>query len=448
MSIEDPIESAAAVQGVTVPIPSGAFQLRAFAGAAGIIMGSGLVSNVFNYLYHFTLSRRLGPDAYGTLTTILAIAAIVAVIGASISVVAMQETARMWAAQPHGRITAFVRRVGLGALGVSAITGAAIVSISVPLARYLHVVQPGLWIVFALYVAVSIFSGFIRGAAQGAHRFGLYAGSIVSESIVKLVCGVVFVGLGYAVFGAVGALLVGAGVGLLVALLPVMVGPTAHAPRQRDYLSLGGEALKVLYVTVATTGLLFVDMVFAKHHLSGIAAGYYGAAGTIARTIPYAAGFVALVLMPKAAAAQHVDRRALRRLLLMAFGLVLAVITMGLVAVLAWPHVLLHVAYGRAFEAAAPIVRLYGIDGALLALGMLATNYLIATREYGIGAYLLGALVIEAIVMALFGNTPVRLLTTAIAVNAALIPIFAWFLARSLRAAPQATGPLAAEATK
>ena len=60
-------------------------------------------------------------------------------------------------------------------------------------------------------------------------------------------------------------------------------------------------------------------------------------------------------------------------------------------------------------------------------------------------AYLLVAVVFEAVCMALFGATPVRLLSIAIAINALLVPAI-WALAvRSLRGVPQAANPLAGE---
>jgi len=333
------------------------------------------------------------------------------------------------------------------AAGIGAVAGAGTLLASVALAPYVHIVRTSLWLIFAAYVAIGIYSGFVRGAAQGAHRFALFSGSLVGEAVVKLVLGVAFVTSGLRVGGAVAALALGSVAGIAIVLPPLAAGGRS-ARHERAHLELGGETLRVLYLTVASTALLFIDVIFAKHHLSGVAAGYYAAAGTIARTIPFAAGFIGIVLMPKAAAARHASRESLGRLLALTVGLTAAFAVVGMGLMFVFPEALLRVTFGPAFVKAAPLLRLYGVNATLFALYGIGLNYLVATREYGVGAYLAGAVVVEAVVMALFGNTPVRLLTTAIAVNAALIPIFAWFLARSLRVAPQATGPLAAEATK
>ena len=435
--IEDPVESAVAVQPVAVPA-RGAFHLRTFAGDASLVIGSAILANAFNYLYHFVLSRRLGPDAYGTLATLLAIAAIVGVVGTSISTVALQETARMWAARADDCIAPFVRRVGPAALAVAAATAVLVFAASVPLWQYLHIVQPLLWLTFAGYLLAGLSSAFVRGAAQGAHRFGFFSGSLVAEAVAKLVCGVALVTIGWRVAGAVGALLAGALVGLVIVAVPVSMGGRRDAAPPRGHLELGGEALRVLYVTAAMTALLFIDMIFAKHHLSGDAAGFYGAAGTLARTIPYGIGLIGLVLMPKAAAAHHLSRHSLSRLLCLAFSLALFGIALGLFVTQLFAGPLLAVSYGPKFAAAEPLLRLYGINGALLGVGIVCVAYLMAIRDYAIGIYLIGAVAIEAVIMAVLGTTAVKLLLIAIAVNATLAPLFVAHVLRSLRTAPQA----------
>jgi O-antigen/teichoic acid export membrane protein len=190
---------------------------------------------------------------------------------------------------------------------------------------------------------------------------------------------------------------------------------------------------------------MFVDTLFAKHHLSGVDAGYYGAAGTLARIIPYGVGLISLVLMPKAAAALHSSRDSLVRLLRVAIGagLILTGVLVALFVVA--PGFVITISYGAKFAASVPLLRLYGIDGGILALLGLGLSYLIAVRNYVITRFLVVAVVVEAVAMATFGTTPVRLLSIAIAINAALIPAVTVCVLRTIRIAPQAPNPPLAE---
>jgi len=423
----------------------GAFELKRFSGdAALVIIGAG-IGNAFSYVFHFVLSRRLGPSAYGTLVTLMSIAVMVTVVGNSLGTVAMQETAKLWATHLEASIAPFVRRALRFALVIAIVIALGLVVASVALATYLHVQQPLLWVLLGAYVAVLILAAFARGAAQGAHRFAIFAASFVGEGALKVALAIWLVTLGFGVAGAMGGL-IASGVAVLAIALPAIIsGGTATAWQRGERLKLGRSALLVLAVTAALNALLYIDMLFAKHHFAADVAGYFGAAGTIARAIPYAASFIALILMPKAAAAIHVSRDSLARVL----GFTAAMTVISVAAALAFINLfgptIVGVTYGPSFTGAAPILRAYTVDEALFALWASASGYLVAVGRYEIFVYLAVAVVVEAVAMALFGSTPLRLLSIAIVVNAMLVPA-AWVLAiRTLRAAPQAANPPRAE---
>src|SRR4029077_17245037 len=106
------------------------------------------------------------------------------------------------------------------------------------------------------------------------------------------------------------------------------------------------------------------------------------------RIIPFGIGLVVPLFMPKAAAARHVDRAALGRLLAVSVGIGVAGIAVVLAAFEIWPSAIVHVTFGAAYVDAAPILRLYAIDGSLIALGMLGSSYLVAVGEYAVGTWL------------------------------------------------------------
>lgn len=424
----------------------GSFDLLRFGGEAALVVGAGAFSNLLSYAYHFLVSRRLGPDAYGTLVALMSVANMLAVLGGSLGTVAMQECARMWAAHADAQVASFVRRGGrtvtLIALGVAFGLGIA----SLALGPYVHVTDWRLWALLAINVGVAIAMAFARGAAQGGHRFGLFAASLAGEGLVKVLAGYGLVIIGYGVAGAIGGLVASAAVASLMVILP-MTTPRADAmgePAQTgslDHVRLGGSALRVLGITASSTALLFIDMLFAKHHFSGLQAGYFGAAGTLARTLPFGISLMALYFMPKAAAAAYAGRSALARLLgLVAISCVCAIGAGGAILVLFGTKIM-TLTYGAAFAPAAPLLRLYTLDEALLALWLGATSYLVALARYRIFPFLLLALVVETICYAAFASTPARLLSIAIATNAILVPIAWWLAIGSLRGAAQATVP-------
>jgi O-antigen/teichoic acid export membrane protein len=422
-----------------------AFSLRRIGGDAAIIISGSFTANAFNYLYHFLISRRLGPADYGTLATLAAAATIFGVFGGPLGIVAMQDTARLWALRRVDGVGAFVRAVAPAALGAAVAVAVIALCIGLLSGPYLHIVQPSLWIAFAAYLAIAIFSAFFRGAAQGAHRFVLFAGSTIAEMSVKLISALAMVIAGMAVLGAIGGFVVGSVAGLAVVSTPLLLARGNPSESQHDHLELGGRAISLLWISACVLLLLFMDQLFAKHHLSATDAGLYGAAGIIARTIPFGVGMIALVMAPKAAAAQHVSRELLRRLLALTFGAGVLLSALGFAIAALFPGLLLGITFGPAFVQAQYLLREYGAAQALLAVDALGIAYLQAVGSYRCTPVLVGAVVVEAACMAAFGTTGPRLIAIAGLVNLALLPVIVAYIAATLRGAPQAGAPLSDE---
>lgn len=427
--------------------PHARFSLRTIGGDAAVVIGGTFIANVFNYLYHFVISRLLGPVDYGTLATLAAAATILGVFGGTVSIVAMQDTAKLWALGREASVAPFVRKVAPAAIGVGLAVGVVALIAGFAVGPYLHITQPALWLTFAAYLAIIVVSGFLRGASQGAHRFRLFALSAIIETITKLVVAVALVTAGWAVLGALGGFVAGilAGIALIGSRLALPRGAPSP-PDAHDHLELGGRALSVFWLSTSVLFLLFMDQLFAKHYLIGAGAGLYGAAGTIARTIPFGVGLLSLVMGPKTAGAQHVSRDSLRRLLLLWLGAGVLMAAFGIAVMTLIPAQLLGITYGPKFVEAAPLLRLYSIAGGLFALDAIGIAYLQAVGSYRATIPLLAAAVIEAVLMASLGTTGTRLLVISIAVNGALAPVIAAYAAWTLLRAPQAPGPLLDEA--
>jgi len=427
------------------PRPRGGFHWPTFAADAVLVSGGALFANVLNYVYHFKLSRALGPDAYGSLATLLAIAMVVGVIGSSVGTLAMQETARLWATHRDGAIPAFGRLMFRATALTGVIVGIAVALLSVPLSAYLHITDPIAWCSLVLLLVAGIIASGLRGTIQGAHRFAGYAASLAAEGILKLGLGVALVVAGLGVGGAMASAAIGSVGGITIAGATLL---RSRAGGDEGYLAprMRSNAWRLLVIFAASTALLYVDTLFAKHALSGVEAGVYTAAGLVARIIPFGMGLIVPLFMPKAAAARHVDRAALGHLLWVMFSVGVGGIAIVLAIMEIWPIALVGVTFGSAYSGAAAILRLYALDGALLALGTLGSSYLISVGEYGVARWLVGSLVLQGIAMAAYGATPLALLTIAVAGNALVLPAIAALVARSLRGAPQAAAPRPAEA--
>lgn len=432
----EPTEQRATALPAEAGLKRGRFHWPTFAADAALVSGGALAANVLNYVFHFALSRKLGPSAYGSLASLLAIAMVVGVVGSTLGTVAMQETARLWASHRDAMIGGFAKRTIRYAAIVGAGAALLIALLAIPLSHYLRIDDLDAWMLLGLALAVGIIAAYARGAVQGAHRFGVYAGSLIADSGVKLLLGLALVSAGFGVAGAMGAvaggLLTGATVATVSLLRRAELGETHYTLAQ-----FGGPAIRLSVIYTASMALIFVDTIFAKHGLRSDAAGYYTAAGLVARIIPFGVGLIVPLITPKAVAAKHSSRAALAHLLFVTFGAAVLGTAVVLAVMEIWPDRLIAITFGPNFAPAAQLLRVYAIDTSLIALGLLGYSYLAAVAEYGVAWWLAAAVVLEAGAMALWGDTPNRLLGIAIAGNSMVLPAIVVFVLHSLREAPQ-----------
>jgi len=418
------------------PVGRGHFHWPTFAADAVLVTGGALAANAINYVYHFLLSRRLGPAGYGELATMLAISMVVGVVGSSIGTLAMQETAKLWAGHLDGAIVKFGRKIVSWSALVGLAVGVLVLALSPLLGRFFHIASPLTWTALAVLLVGGIVAAGTRGALQGGQRFALYAASLTSESAVKLALGfaltVAGFGSGGALAGAAGGILVGAA----IATAPTFARSTATVDYRASRFARPGMHLTLIYA--ASMALFYVDLIFAKHALPPDQAGYYAAAGLLARIIPFGAGLVVPLVTPKAVAAMHANRATLARLLAITFGAAGLGICVALAVAELFPAALVALTYGAKFAQAPPLLRLYAVDTSLIAVGLLGYSYLAAIGEYAVVWWLVGAVVLEAACMAAWGTTPQRLLTVAIIGNAAVLPAIAALMFATLRQSPQA----------
>jgi O-antigen/teichoic acid export membrane protein len=123
-----------------------------------------------------------------------------------------------------------------------------------------------------------------------------------------------------------------------------------------------------------------VDVIVAKREMSDEAAGAYAAVVVAAKLVVWVAIGIGLYLLPEATrrAAAGLDPRPV---FLRTLGLLAAVAVPALLIFAVVPSLLLRVAFGEDYVAAAPALVVLGAAMALLAVAYLAVQYMLALRR-------------------------------------------------------------------
>jgi O-antigen/teichoic acid export membrane protein len=201
------------------------------------------------------------------------------------------------------------------------------------------------------------------------HRFESQAFVIICEALSKVASSIGLVLLGAGIAGALIGNFLGSAIGLVIGawLMQKINMPPATTPEH--YSRFTKFAVPVILYTLSINALLYIDLLFVKHSLPAVAAGYYTAAATIARA-PYFIflGLASTVLpaLSRMLAQEHLEaaRNLLRHTMRLLFGLLVPV----LILITANADHIVELLYSRAYDPATPILRLLLIGIAMYTL--------------------------------------------------------------------------------
>jgi O-antigen/teichoic acid export membrane protein len=216
------------------------------------------------------------------------------------------------------------------------------------------------------------------------HRFESLAASLVVEGLLRVLVAGSFVRAG---LGSAGALLgnLGAQAGAAIPALLQFRHMRRHRPHKAaddGPLPLPGRPgeLWMDAVALALFSLLcFLDALVVKHHFDDARASLYSRAALVAKSFLYLASALNMVLLPMVAA-QRARRHDARGTLWRFMGLTLLAELAGLAVVWAFTPWVIRLLCGAdpAFQALAPLVRVFALAVVPLALLQLALYYHLA----------------------------------------------------------------------
>jgi len=367
-----------------------------------LVFGASTFVNAAGFVFHMISSRALGVAEYGTLYALISTMTLACAPAGIVMPVITRFAAefRALADWSHLRGLSLGLARAFGAVAVVAI--AATVIGAVPFGAALH--APG-WSIptVGLLLAIVLASGAYRALAQGVHDFEGFAISSVAEGIAKIAATVVFVAVGWHLFGALVGFVVGSFVGLAFIVQRVLKRALRYPeePVRYDWrrIAIAGAGSAALAVAAGLLGN--VDVIVVKHAFDAHQAGIYSAASLGGKIMLYGFGFLPAVLLPVAA-----DRRArgesTRGVLAACCAAVAGLGAIGLAIFHFFGVTIVRLLVGTQFDAAASLLVWYGAAMIFVALLTLLGSYGIATHRLLFGWSTLGGSIATAVVIGAF----------------------------------------------
>lgn len=336
-----------------------------FTSSAIMVIGSNF-GNALAFVYHLVIGRLLGPVYYGELVAVISLATMFSVVFTFLSTVVIKFTSSAKNRNEENAIFSwFVQKSFLISVTLFVLT----LIFSPFFSNFLHIeLKIALLVPFFLFF--SLISMVLKAFLQGLLRFYEAVLSLNLEFLLRLVLGVLFVYLGFSVFGAVLGIVISGIIGLFITFYFLKsykifsVGPKINF--SKDIFSY---SIPVFVFSLTTTSFLTIDTLLAKHYIGAHDAGIYASLSNLGKIILYGTTPIGAVMFPMVSKRFSKGQKYMNVFIL---SLLLTSLASFVVLIFYkfFPGVAINILYGNSFLAG---------DKYLIWFGLFATFYSLAS---------------------------------------------------------------------
>lgn len=266
-----------------------------------LLLASGVIGNLCNYLFAVLAGRILGPADYGVLTALLALAVVVALPVSAIQVTLARDVAYRDSQGDLDGSNALLRTTARAALIGTAALAVVSIALMVPVAWLLNIDDVWLVGLTALIFLPLVLTAVVTGEIQARQRYGELAVVLGAPSVSRLFIFGASLLIGATLVGALWASVIGSLVGLA---LPAWWARNAFrrssAPKA-PLRSFTAGLWPVVIGMIGVTALTNIDLLVVKGRLSAFDAGLYGAASVLDKIAFFVPTAIVAVLFPRVA---------------------------------------------------------------------------------------------------------------------------------------------------
>lgn len=337
-----------------------------------------LISNLLAFIFHFVAGRRLGPDAYGVFSALLAMLMIIAVPMNALNSTATKYSSTLIKANIRS-LTALRKRLQVDILSVAGAVLLIMIIFNNWINDYLRLDNRWSLIMVVIAASIAYLLAINRGFSQGHRKYTQLSYSRIIEALSRVIFLVILIAIGT---GAVGAFLA-FGFGYLIAFLWLEYFRRRESTDEQELQIPRKEMYRflflVLIVQLTIQAGINLPTLYVHHTYSNEFTGYWNAALTISRMMLFATSAVSLVLFAETANSDSRKQRKKTFLfsnILILFGS-LAIATAFYLA----PEFFISKLYGPEYTEAASILKWMGFAMVFFSLLDLWSKYYLAKMK-------------------------------------------------------------------
>ncbi|MEK6843998.1 MAG: oligosaccharide flippase family protein [Nanoarchaeota archaeon] len=366
-------------------------------GSSILLLGFGLF-NFMHFLFQFFMARMLNISEYGILAVLFSIIYITLILTESIQTIIAKYSSNE---SDSGKLKNITKKSYNKCFKISLYLFIFYLLIAIPLSfilriSYLLLSINGLVIFLAFFLPIS------RGLMQGKKRFKSLSINMIVESGSKLIFGVLFVYLGFKVYGAIAGVLAGGIIAFFFTFFQLKdifqsKEKTAQTPGIYDYAKPAFLINSIIIIFYS------LDVILARIFFAPEIAGSYAIASILGKIIFWGTLPISKAMFPMSAENLS-DKKKAENIFRNALSILIVFIMTALIIFYLFPDLIIKIFSGKNIPQAAFILFFSGIAFSFISLTNLALLYKLSRNKIKNHAYLFIFIIIEIILLSVFSS--------------------------------------------
>src|SRR3989344_130326 len=356
------------------------------------------IFNFLHFLFQLFMARMLSISDYGILATLFSIIYILSVLTESIQIIIAKYSA---GAVDNGKLKDLLKRSFGKALYPSLFLFVIYILLAIPLS-YVLKIDFLLLLFSSMIIFLAIFIPINRGIMQGRERFRSLSLNMIVEASIKLVIGILFVYLGFRVYGAITGVLFGGFFALLLSFVQ-LTDIIKFKRTKMETPDIYGYAKPAFIITAITVIFYSLDIIIAKIFFPSEIAGYYALSSILGKIIFWGTLPIGKAMFPMSAS-KSLEKDKSKNLFLNAFGTVIFCILAALVMFYVFSGPIIKIFSGRVISESASILFYVGIAFSFISITNLILLYKLSLGKVNRYLNLFIFIIIEILLLSYFSK--------------------------------------------
>ncbi len=373
------------------------------------------IFNILSLLYQIYMVRNLSPQDYGILNSLFSILVIISIPSGTLQMVVTKFVSTSHASNHYEKINHLLRSFTKKTSVFGLIIFLTFLFASGATSSFLHISSPLLIVMLGAVAFFSIILPLAQGVLQGLQKFAYLGSTMIANSGLKLILGIIFVQVGYGVMGAMSALaisIVATIILVFIILASVLPKTSTSSPdvsplepnntnTEINFTEIHSYFYAVTIVLLCFMILTNIDVVLVKHYFQPMEAGYYSIAQMVGKIILFLPVAITLVMFPLTSElhAQTKETSHLLKKSLLYVGVLCG--TAALICVV-FPNLIIKLLAGRGHLRCIPLSRFFAVTMFFYAMVYVFLFYHLSIQQFGFIYSLVLLTVLQVLAITLF----------------------------------------------